>query len=60
MKKIPAISGSLRAESTSLSIIEQTAEMFADLINPAIYESFARLPHFNTAEFTGRNFCAGS
>lgn len=47
MKNILAISGSLRAKSTNLTIIENIAEMFADKINVTIYEGLANLPHFN-------------
>ncbi|HEY0459538.1 MAG TPA: NADPH-dependent FMN reductase [Pyrinomonadaceae bacterium] len=47
MKKILAISGSLRAKSTNLTIIENIAAMFRDRINLTIYEGLARLPHFN-------------
>ncbi len=46
-KNILAISGSLRARSTNLSIIENIAEMFTDRINLTIYDGLARLPHFN-------------
>jgi len=47
MKNILAISGSLRARSTNLTIIENIAEMFADEINVRIYDGLANLPHFN-------------
>ena len=47
MKKILAISGSLRARSTNLTIIENIAAMFLDRIDVTIYEGLARLPHFN-------------
>jgi chromate reductase, NAD(P)H dehydrogenase (quinone) len=47
MKNILAISGSLRAKSTNLTIIENIAEMFAGKINVTIYDGLARLPHFN-------------
>jgi chromate reductase, NAD(P)H dehydrogenase (quinone) len=47
MKKILAISGSLRARSTNLTIIETIAEMFAGRISVTIYGGLARLPHFN-------------
>jgi chromate reductase, NAD(P)H dehydrogenase (quinone) len=47
MKNILAISGSLRAKSTNLTIIQNVAEMFADQINLAIYDGLANLPHFN-------------
>jgi NAD(P)H-dependent FMN reductase len=47
MKKILAISGSLRARSTNLTIIENIAEMFSEKINVTIYEGLANLPHFN-------------
>lgn len=47
MKNILAISGSLRAKSTNLTILEIIAEMFADKINLTIYDNLADLPHFN-------------
>jgi chromate reductase, NAD(P)H dehydrogenase (quinone) len=47
MKNILAISGSLRAKSTNLTIIENIAEMFADQINVTIYDGLANLPYFN-------------
>ena len=47
MKKILAISGSLRARSTNLTIINQIARRFADRIELSIYDGLARLPHFN-------------
>ena len=47
MKNILAISGSLRAKSTNLIIIENIAEMFSGKINVTIYDGLARLPHFN-------------
>ena len=47
MKKILGISGSLRAKSTNLSIIENIAAMYADRIDVTIYDGLADLPHFN-------------
>ena len=47
MKNILAISGSLRAKSTNLTIIQSIAEMYSDKINVTIYDGLARLPHFN-------------
>lgn len=47
MKSILAISGSLRAKSTNLTIIENIAQMFADKIDIRIYNDLANLPHFN-------------
>ncbi len=47
MKNILAISGSLRAKSTNLTILEIIAEMFGDKINLTIYDGLADLPHFN-------------
>ena len=47
MTKILAISGSLRAKSTNLTIIENIAEMLGDKINVSIYDGLATLPHFN-------------
>jgi chromate reductase, NAD(P)H dehydrogenase (quinone) len=47
MKKILAISGSLRARSTNLTIIENIAELFAGRMTVTIYRGLADLPHFN-------------
>ena len=47
MKNILAISGSLRAKSTNMTMIENIAEMFAARIFVNIYQGLARLPHFN-------------
>jgi chromate reductase, NAD(P)H dehydrogenase (quinone) len=47
MKNILAISGSLRAKSTNLTIIENISEMFDDKINVNIYRGLESLPHFN-------------
>jgi len=47
MKNILAISGSLRAKSTNLTIIENIAEMFGGQINVKIYQGLEKLPHFN-------------
>lgn len=47
MKKILAISGSLRAKSTNLTIIENIARTFSARIEMSIYDGLARLPHFN-------------
>ncbi len=47
MKNILAISGSLRAKSTNLTIIENIAQMFAGRIQVTIYRGLANLPHFN-------------
>jgi NAD(P)H-dependent FMN reductase len=47
MKIILAISGSLRAKSTNLRILEIVAQMFGDKINLTIYDGLADLPHFN-------------
>jgi len=47
MKNILAISGSLRAKSTNLTIIENIAEMFRERLKVTIYEGLANLPHFN-------------
>ncbi len=47
MKNILAISGSLRAKSTNLTVLEIIAEMFSDKINLTIYDNLANLPHFN-------------
>ena len=47
MKNILAVSGSLRAKSTNLTILENVAAMFGDVINLTIYDDLAKLPHFN-------------
>ena len=47
MKNILALAGSLRVESTSLTIIENIAAMFGDQINVLIYDGLVNLPHFN-------------
>lgn len=47
MKNVLAISGSLRAKSTNLTILEIVAELFASKINLTIYKNLANLPHFN-------------
>jgi NAD(P)H-dependent FMN reductase len=47
MKNILAISGSLRAKSTNLTILQAIAEMYADRLNVEIYDGLANLPHFN-------------
>jgi len=47
MKNILAISGSLRAKSTNLTILEIITKMFGDKINLTIYNGLGDLPHFN-------------
>jgi chromate reductase len=47
MKNILAISGSLRAKSANLTIINNIAEIFADQIKVKVYDDLAELPHFN-------------
>ena len=47
LKKILAISGSLRANSTNLTIIKSIARTFDGRIEVSIYEGLAHLPHFN-------------
>lgn len=47
MKNILAISGSLRAKSTNLTILEIITKMFGDKINLTIYGGLGDLPHFN-------------
>ena len=47
MKNILAISGSLRAKSANLTIIQNIAEMFGDKININTYNGLGNLPHFN-------------
>ncbi len=53
MKNILAISGSLRAKSTNLTIILNIAEMFAGRISVTIYDGLSSLPHFNPDLETG-------
>ena len=47
MKNILAISGSLRAKSTNMTILEIIAAKFGDKISLTIYDGLADLPHFN-------------
>lgn len=47
MKNILAVSGSLRAESTNLKIIENIAKLAADTLNISIYQGLSALPAFN-------------
>ncbi|MEP6924558.1 MAG: NADPH-dependent FMN reductase [Pyrinomonadaceae bacterium] len=47
MKKILAISGSLRAESTNLKIIENVAKLAADSLEISVYQGLPALPAFN-------------
>jgi NAD(P)H-dependent FMN reductase len=58
MKNILAISGSLRAKSTNLTILEIIAEMFGDKINLTIYDGLGDLPHFNPDLDTGNPLVA--
>jgi chromate reductase len=46
-RRILAISGSLRARSANLDIIEYIGRQFADQIELEIYRGLADLPHFN-------------
>lgn len=47
MKNISAISGSLRAESTNLKIIEYVAKLTAEHLSFTVYQNLSRLPAFN-------------
>ena len=47
MKKILAISGSTRAESVNLYILEAIAEMYKESADFVIYNKIDKLPHFN-------------
>lgn len=47
MKNILAISGSLRAKSANLTILENIKEIFSNRINVEIYDGLATLPHLN-------------
>lgn len=46
-KKVFAISGSTRTNSTNLSLIKAIATLFSENIKMEIYEGLAELPHFN-------------
>jgi NAD(P)H-dependent FMN reductase len=46
-KKILAISGSTRTQSTNLNVIHAIANLFADQLELEIYEGLSDLPHFN-------------
>ena len=47
MKNILAISGSLRAASTNLKIIENIAALSADSLQISVYQGLSALPQFN-------------
>lgn len=47
MNNILAISGSLRAESTNLKIIEYIAKLAADRLKISVYQDLSKLPAFN-------------
>lgn len=47
MKNILAISGSLRAESTNLKIIEYVAKLAAKHLSFSLYQGLSALPAFN-------------
>ena len=47
MKKILAISGSTRAESVNLYILQAIAEMYKHAADFVIYSEIDKLPHFN-------------
>ncbi len=47
MKRILAISGSTRKNSTNWKIIEQVSGLFRDRVIVEIYEDLNRLPHFD-------------
>lgn len=46
-KKVLAISGSTRQNSSNHNLIKAIAELFIDELEITIYESIANLPHFN-------------
>ncbi|MBF2709867.1 NADPH-dependent FMN reductase [Flavobacterium soyangense] len=46
-KKIFAISGSTRSNSSNLKILKQIAELSKDLFEVKIFENLAEIPHFN-------------
>jgi NAD(P)H-dependent FMN reductase len=46
-KKIFAISGSTRSNSSNLKILKQIAELSKDLFELKIFEGLAEIPHFN-------------
>src|SRR4030095_12217919 len=46
-KRIIAISGSTRANSTNLYLINAIAELYTGLIDIKIFEGLAQIPHFN-------------
>ena len=47
MKNVLAISGSLRAASTNLKIIENVAALAADSLKISVYQGLSALPQFN-------------
>ena len=46
-KKIVAISGSTRAESVNLHILEAIAAMYEDQLDCSVFTGIDRIPHFN-------------
>ncbi|MEX2403742.1 MAG: NAD(P)H-dependent oxidoreductase, partial [Balneolales bacterium] len=46
-KKILAISGSTKQQSTNLNLIKAIAELSADQIELMLYDGLSNLPHFN-------------
>ncbi len=46
-KRIIAISGSTRKNSTNLNLIDAIANMFSDVLDIKIFQGLADIPHFN-------------
>ena len=46
-KKVLAISGSIRQNSSNHNLIKAIAELFIDELDITIFENIANLPHFN-------------
>lgn len=53
-KKILAISGSTRKQSSNDAILKTIAGWYRDMLDVEIYEGIEKLPHFNP-DFTGEN-----
>jgi len=47
MKKIFAISGSTRSNSSNLKLLKQIAELSKDLFEVKLFEGLSEIPHFN-------------
>jgi NAD(P)H-dependent FMN reductase len=46
-KRILAISGSIRANSTNLNLINAIIELYSDQLDIKVFEGLAAIPHFN-------------